>query len=91
MVFSRDYDYDGRDNGRNKESKIDLDVGEENKPLIPRSFFELAGGFSAAYAACWIFSSDTWACQSCSQFTYNVTTDRYPRKIDTQQAQPEDQ
>jgi hypothetical protein len=59
MIFPRDYDYDGCDNGRDEESKIDLDVGEENEPLIPRPFFELAGGFGTAYAACWIFSSDT--------------------------------
>lgn len=58
MVFSRDEDNDGCNDCADEEGQIDLNVGEEDEPLVSGSFFELTSRFGAAYTAGWILSAN---------------------------------
>jgi hypothetical protein len=58
MAFASNQHHDRGDDRRDEERQVDLDVGEEDKPLVSRAFLELSGRFCAANAACGIFSTN---------------------------------
>jgi hypothetical protein len=80
--------YDDRGyNGGDEEGKVNLHIGEEDEPLVPAAFLELARAFCATDTACWVFSADTWR-----QLVYHIIsrcpTKSYqsPGRTDRQQA-----
>jgi hypothetical protein len=60
MAFASNEHYDRGDDRRDEERQVDLDVGEEDEPLVSRAFLELSGRFCAANAACGIFSTNAY-------------------------------
>ena len=49
MVLACDDNDNGCNDGGDQERDVNLDIGEENEPLVAAARFEFAGRLSAAY------------------------------------------
>lgn len=58
MILACDDNDDGCDDGGDQERDVNLDVGEEDKPLVAATRFEFASGLSTAYRASWVLAAD---------------------------------
>jgi hypothetical protein len=57
--FAGDEHDDSCDDGGDEKGEVDLDIREEDEPFVTATLFEFASRLGAAYAARWIFTSNT--------------------------------